>query len=520
MDALEYIKQRKNELKVRPATKIKNADKAKELISKFSKIYIIGDYDADGILGVTSAYLALKELGKEVKVRFPKRFTEGYGLSEKIVNEIIENESTDTLICTIDNGIAAFNEIKKLKDNGFNVLLTDHHLVPTDNGEPIYPPADAIINESDGFSNGNTPWCGAGLVYAILKELDISLSTQTMNNITLLTGIATVGDVVPLVNGNRKLVKEAINIANNMEFLSPSLLMLLQSIGSEKIDEGTFGFQIVPMINAPGRLFDDGAKIVFDTLITPDFASIQELLQLNEQRKDLSFKYTTEAKGDIDEKFACPSIDVPLGICGLVAGNLCEEFNRPSFVFSKQDDILKGSGRSVPGINIVETVKRINDKNPDLIIKFGGHAAAMGLAIKKDKFNDFKKALEEELPKIPQKEFKYDAEVDIRDDFNKIYKEMSGLKPFGEGNPAPVFLLRKYIPKHIKGQDKYALLGRNEEHIKFFNGNISAIGFSMADTYFKEGEPNILDLLITPEENVFRCKKSIQLTINNLRAAK
>lgn len=523
MNALDYIKERKNNLKVKNPTKITNAKEAAKLIHSFNKIHIIGDYDADGILGTTSAYMILTELGKEVTVRFPKRFSEGYGLSENIVNEIIENISTDTLICTIDNGIAAFNEIKKLKEAGYAVLLTDHHLVPTDNDKPIYPPADVIVNESDGFSKGNTPWCGAGLIYALMKELDLPLSEQTTRNVTLLTGIATVGDIVPLINGNRKLVKEAIKIANEMNFLSPAILMLLKSIGSEKIDEGTFGFQIVPMINASGRLYDDGAKGVFDILTCTDNEkiayNIQVLQEINEKRKDLSFEFTNLARSETNYNCAIPSLNIPQGICGLVAGNLCEEFHIPAFAFSEKDGVLKGSGRSVEGINIVEIIRKIDKENPGLIIKFGGHAAAMGLTIKKDNFEKFKETVEKALPEPEDTVFKYDAEVDMRDDFNKIYKEMSSLAPFGEGNPAPVFLLKGYIPKYIKRTDKFDLMGKNKEHIKFFNGKINAVGFGMSNLYFMQNCPDVLDLLITLEENVFRCKKTIQLTISDMKPA-
>lgn len=514
MKALEYLEKR--EIKNKPATKVKNIKEAIELAKKFDKFYIIADYDCDGVCAGTSAYFLLKEFGKDVTVRFPRRFSEGYGLSIKIVDEIIDNIDTDTLICTVDNGIAAYDAISKLKEHGYSVLLTDHHLVPVEDDEPKYPPADVIINESDGFSKGNTPWCGAGLVYTIMKELEVS--HQCENNITFLTGLATVGDMVPLINGNRKLVKDSLKIANEMQYLSEGILTLLKYLNIEYITEDTYGFQLAPMINASGRLYDNGAEGVFNILISKDIEktrkNVQILSAINKKRKDLSYELTKKAKYMItgDERVIVSGLNVPLGICGLVAGQLTEEYNVPAFVFCEVDEnTLKGSVRSVDGINIYQRVKNI--AKPELITGFGGHAQAMGITIKKENFNAFKAAIEEEITeKAPLKEFKGDAFIDAEDDLEKIYKKMSSLAPFGMGNPAPVFEYRQYK------FDNYAILGSNGEHIKFQNG-VTGLGFSLAEKYQKMNCPTVLDLLVTPSMNVFNCKKEIQLMINDLRPA-
>lgn len=518
MKALDYIRERKAGLKCNPATKVKNLKEAIELAKQFDKFYIIADYDCDGICAGASAYFLLKEFKKDVTVRFPRRFSEGYGLSLKIVDEIIENVSKDTLICTVDNGIAAYEAIQKLKDNGYTVLLTDHHLVPVENNTPQYPSADVIINESDGFTKGNTPWCGAGLVYTFLKELNVS--HQCENNVTFLTGLATVGDMVPLINGNRKLVKESLKVANDMQYLNEGILTLLKFLNAELITEDTYGFQLAPMLNAAGRLYDNGAEGVFNILISKDIdktrQNVQILSDINTKRKDLSYKYTQKANYIItgEENVIVSGINVPQGICGLVAGQLTEAYNVPAFVFCEtSENTLKGSARSVDGINIYERVKNVATSHPELILGYGGHAQAMGLAIKKENFNAFKEALEEEIKeKMPKKEFKGDALIEAEDDLNELYKEMSSLAPFGMGNPAPAFEYKGYR------FDDYVILGEHEEHIKFRNG-VTAIGFSLADKYKQLNYPRELDLLVTPSVNIFNCKKEIQLMINDLRAA-
>lgn len=522
MEALEYVKKRREELKYKPPTKVKNVKEAIELAKKFNKFYIIADYDCDGVCAGASAYFLLKEFEKEVTVRFPKRFSEGYGLSIKIVDEIIENIDKDTLICTVDNGIAAFNAIKKLKDNGYTVLLTDHHLVPTDDGKPLYPPADVIINESDGFSKGNTPWCGAGLIYTIMRELEVS--TQCENNITFLTGLATVGDMVPLINGNRKLVKDSLKIANEMQYLSEGIMALLKHLNIEFITEDTYGFQIAPMINASGRLYDNGAEGVFKILIDKDVERIRQNVQIlsaiNTKRKDMSYELTNKAKLMItgDEKVIVSSLNVPLGICGLVAGQLTEDYNVPSFVFCETDEnTLKGSVRSVEGINIYQRVKNVATAHPELILGYGGHSQAMGIAIKKENFEAFKKAMEEEIvEKMDSKEFKGDASINLGEDLDKLYKELSYLAPFGMGNPAPVFEFKNYALTNPF--NKFTIMGKHEEHIKF-NNEVVALGFSLADKYKELNYPDKLDLLVTPSVNVFNCKKEVQLMISDLRAS-
>lgn len=514
MNAVEYLEQRKKELKCKPHTVVKNIKEAIELAKQYEKFYIIADYDCDGICAGTSAYYLLKEFGKDVTLRFPKRFSEGYGLSLKIVDEIIDTVDKDTLICTVDNGIAAYDAIKKLKDNGYKILLTDHHLVPVTNGETLYPPADVIINESDGFSKGNTPWCGAGLVYTLMEQLDVS--HQCKNTVTFLAGLATVGDMVPLVNGNRKLVKEALQIANEMEYLYEPVLALIKFLNSEIITEDTFGFQLAPMINAAGRLYDNGAEGVFKTLTGDNRDNIKVLGDINKKRKDLSFYYTNMAKNIVNKKdtVLIPEIDVPLGICGLVAGQLTEDFNVPSFVFHQTDEnTLKGSVRSVDSINIYQRVKNVATRHPELILGYGGHAQAMGIAIKKENFVDFKKAITEEIQeKEETKEFTGDAIITPFDDFKKIERLMNFLAPFGVGNPAPVFQMYGYTVNNTN------ILGEHKEHIKFY-GDMTALGFSLAQKYEEYNSPLKLDLLVTPSVNVFMCKSEMQLLINDLRPA-
>ena len=260
--------------------------------SQNAPITVIGDYDADGVCATGGLYLLLRELHADnIKLRLPRRMSEGYGLSEKIVDEV-----NGGVIITVDNGIAAIPAIKKAKEKGMVVLVIDHHEPKMDNGQIVLPEADLIIDPhvpdhliQKGVAVKSTfnEYCGAGLVYKLAQAM--IPGTKTLKKISAFAAIATVADVMPLVSDNRNIYHEGIRSIRDRD-ITPGLQCMINLLQSDNIvNEGDIGFKLAPMLNAPGRLYDDGANISLQTLITGNYTNAtmmaQELNGINDVRK-------------------------------------------------------------------------------------------------------------------------------------------------------------------------------------------------------------------------------------------
>ena len=479
----------------RAAARIMRAINLHEMIS------LVGDYDVDGVCSVSEMREALLDAGADdVYVRLPRRFSEGYGMSAKIVDEIESG-----LVITVDNGIAAIDAIAKAKEKGLDVIVIDHHLPVMNGGYAIYPKADIIVDPHIYDLDPSVYfkyYCGAGLVYKVVQYMRISQKTK--DTISTFAAIATVADVMPLIGDNRNIFNIGIrNIA--LRRTTPGLQVLVERLQTDnKVSETDIGFKIGPMLNAPGRLYDDGAMKSFSVLVERNWKKaadmVTELNNINELRKKKKEDAIQRAKEMIDRdcQYGVNPIvivdpETEEGIVGLVSGNITEEFNVSSIVFTEKNGFLKGSARACENDNLKEALDAVNDRHPEIFVGYGGHKAAAGVAIKKEYLQLFIDEMQEVMPEAQPKsnEIIYDLEISSGE-LKDMTDEVRKYAPFGEGNPQIIFKVNnfKLVPT---GKDFYTEYAGGT--VKFFGAGCEAIGFSLMEKYKREKFPTEMDFV-------------------------
>lgn len=518
--------------------KIKGLFEAIQLISDniYNPIWIINDYDGDGNCAGVITYLTCSQAGGNPVLRTPRRFSEGYGISHKIVDEILSKCDKPGLVIMVDNGITAIEQVKRLKEAGFSVMVLDHHKAKNE-----YPDADVLIDLTDGQHDetvlGFTPYCGAGIALKVMEaynEYIGGISERALNTAKILAGFATVSDVVDIKNGNRKVVKECLDMVNGIISgkdipVTAGLKAFIQQIGTSDFNEGIIGYKVGPMLNAPERLKDGGANIVFRAMLasTEKEAAkyISQLVVLNDMRKKKSRAETDFAMEEIslhglhDKKIICLASSVfSEGLCGIIAGKITEKFHRPSIVFSlRKDKTLKGSGRSVDEVNLFALLEKLNEH----FLGFGGHEKAAGIAMKQSDFFDFTNEANNLLSNVnyDMDTVYYDMDLNLSD-ISAMSEKIKPYAPFGEGNPKPVFRIRNFVISP-KGSDFYSFMGDNKEHFKVRSSNdIEAMGFWMSDKAAELQYPKKIDMLATLSERTYLGNKIIQLEMIDFEKSK
>lgn len=477
LDLNQFLNGSRHDYKIKYIDEL--ANKVNEFIKKKKPIVIVGDYDVDGVTASAIMYMTLKKLGANVKVRLPRRLSEGFGLSEKIVDEINEG-----LILTVDNGIVAIDAVKKAKDKGLEVIITDHHL-PSESG--ILPPADIIIDPHIEGTADFADYCGAGIAYKIACEL--TTDEKFLAKMSCFAALGTVSDVMKLNEDNRLIVIEGLkNMTINGNRTTGLYAMLKKNYVDEFITTTDIGFKIGPMINAAGRLYDKGAiqpltLLVQDGEYKPDMAD--KLFDINGIRKKLVEEALPKFEKQISEnnmKNDFPLViyepEIPEGLIGIIAGKLAEKYDTPVFAFSDSEnpDIIKGSARTARQVHL----KELLDKSPEQFYKYGGHAEAAGISIIKSNFDNAKRHLQknciEPLGYVKDDTLYYDLEIDIKD-LPKVYDELEKYEPFGEGNPKVVFKIKNFeITPTPFEETGIKYMGANKNYVKFFGNNVSAFG--------------------------------------------
>jgi len=483
-------------------------------IFKDETVTIVGDYDVDGVVAVFILMMSLKWAGfKDVRYRIPRRFSEGYGISTKIVDEIESG-----LLITCDNGIAQPVAIKKAKNKGLGVIIIDHHLPAADEaGNILIPNADFIIdpNAIEGSADFNG-YCGAGLCYKFACELlgqEMKFYTQLLQGAT---AVATVCDVMELREENYVFVRNGLKKLLMPNLNTTGLYALVSAFQLTKhISAHDVGFKIGPAINACSRMKDDGATEALELLLYSGpfqtaIKKAEEIVSVNDARKAAKKEALIKAESVIAEQ--CLYGDIPLvlyvpgiseGLIGILAGNLSEKYQTPAFIFtdSENPDELKGSARAFGNYH----VKNEMDKCPDLFERFGGHAGAGGMTIKRDNLEELRRVLSDNISDyvIPddEEETYYDLEINASD-IPKVLAELEAYEPFGEGNPQVIFKVNDFsvVPRY--GSYK-KLIGDDESIVKLYSSNSTAIGFDMADKMKRIEKPNKLDLVGTLSYNYF-----------------
>ena len=455
------------------------------------KIYVVGDYDVDGIMSLSELEMIFVSLKiTNYVMRTPKRITEGYGLSRAIVNEILADKDI-SLVILADNGITAIDAVKEFRDNDIDVVIIDHHLRSKDG---IVPNANVILNPmAFGDNNANFHnYCTAGLVFKLAESLNID--SKFLKIINSFAAIGTIADSVPLKLDNRNIVKSGLATLTSKEGRTTGLYALLEKFWClYRCDEDDIGYKIGPCINAAGRLFDNGAKDVYEALkyssnnIDEARKAIEKLFEINNERKGIISEQMPLILNHIEREQLnkLPIIIVkssaPEGVLGILSGQITERFNKPSFVLGQTPEgYLKGSGRSAKDS---VHIKKLLDSCSDLLIKYGGHECAGGVSLKEENFNRFyEKAIEFSRPFVSEENdvLFYDFEIDASEVKNWA-ENIIKYKPFGEENPLPIFYVRNFTCSKDA-----ELLGENKKTIKFTDvNNIAALNFNVSSEIIK-----------------------------------
>lgn len=507
-----------------------------ETIQENGEIRIFGDYDQDGIASVMTLLDGLLFYYDNISYDIPHRVDEGYGISSGMSDKAIEDRVS--LVITCDNGITGFDQVKKLRENGIKVIVTDHHQIEKEDKDgwidQLLPEANCVINPHRLDSKYPfTDLCGAGVSFKLMQALYMKLDGdfEYLESLLEYVAMGTVCDIVSLTDENRIFVIEGLKRLNMTE--KYAIKVLLEEAGwNKEIDEYTLGFIIGPLMNATGRL--STAKLAIELLMEEDMDRIRqlakELVELNNTRKNLTqegfdkcdelVKENSYAKNDVIVLYV-PSIDE--SICGIVAGRIKEKYYRPTIVLTKsaEDGILKGSGRSIETYNMHESIIPFEDK----LESFGGHPMACGLSIKTEQVDDFRHFLNSQS-KLTKNDLEEVINIDTQIKISKLSLEfaekLDKYRPFGKDNPRPVFANKGVDIADIQmiGKDKKTMRINLHQNGRYFN----AIKFNAVDDYeylklkFNNNiKGNKIDIVYYPDVNEFRGNKNLQLRLIDIR---
>jgi len=511
------------------------------------KIRIVGDYDVDGVISVYILYTALKRCNANVDYEIPDRIKDGYGININIIKQAKE-DGVDTIL-TCDNGISAIDPIKYAKDMGLTVIVTDHHDIPFIEDENktrkfISSSADAIINPKQEECNYKfKQLCGAGVAFKLIEVLyeKLSIDKKECYKLIEFLAIATVCDVVDLIDENRIFVKKGLELINNTTTLGMQELIRECEMNEKTLSVYHLGFIIGPCINACGRL--DSAKKGLKLLLSKEeedaIKLAKELVKLNEERKDMTMKgmetaiEIVEKNNMINDKvFVIYIGDVHESLAGIIAGRIREKYNVPTLIITKCENGAKGSGRSIEEYNMFEELVKCKD----LLGKFGGHPMAAGFSLKEENIDEFRRRLNQNTL-LKDDDLLRKVTIDCAlplDSINyELINDLERLEPFGKANSKPLF-----AEKNVNLL-KATILGKNKNVLKFklktkFNTTLDAIYFGdiyefeevINDKYDKEELQKLydgayndvkVDLVFYPSVNEYNGNTNIQIVVQNYR---
>lgn len=508
---------------------MKDADKFVDIITKkieeHKPVRIIGDYDIDGICSIYILFCGLKAAGADVDYVVPHRINDGYGINEHLIDNAI-NEGIDTIV-TCDNGIAAYNQVRYAKDNGITMIVTDHHDVPfeikDDKKVYIVPPADAVINPKQ--ADCDYPFkllCGAGVAYKLISLLydRLGLDKKELEDYIEFMAIATVGDIVDLIDENRIVVKYGLKHIAHTKNTGLRALIEECQLDINNISSYHIGFVIGPCLNASGRL--DTARQAIELMLCKDNEKAhnmaKELIALNNERKSMTEQETQKAielvenTGLLKDRVLVIYLkDCHESIAGIIAGRIKERYYRPTFVITNAEDGAKGSGRSIEGYNMYEEI----NKCKNVLTKYGGHPMAAGLSLAISDIDIFRKMLndneiltdEDLIPKMW-----IDVPMPVSYANIRLVNQLKLLEPFGKGNEKPVFADRNLYVKtaSVIGKNKNVLRCQLETEDGTYVPAVQ-FGINNIDDIPRAGMR--ISIIYYPDINTFNGIMSLQIII-------
>ncbi|MGL5346106.1 MAG: single-stranded-DNA-specific exonuclease RecJ [Peptostreptococcaceae bacterium] len=498
----------------------KAVNRIKKAIENNEKIWIYGDYDVDGVSSTSVLCIYFDSIGYPVKYYIPNRLEEGYGINEDAIKHIYTHGCD--LMISVDCGITSVKEVDLANELGIDVIITDHHECQSE-----IPKALAIINQKQ--EDCHYPFdmlCGCGVAFKLVQALtpEEEFKTSLYNYLEIVT-LATICDIVPLIDENRIIVKNGLKLMSEGKNIGLKELIKVCGVESDKIGSSHIGFSIGPRINASGRL--GYSSLGVELFTTKELSKAKEIANLleekNNERQMIEAKMYQEAEEIIEahERYKTDKVLVIAkegwqhGIIGIVASKLTEKYYKPTILLTIEDGEATGSARSIKGFSIFDALVRCKH----LLNKFGGHDQAAGLGLDSDKVE----ILSEEVNKIANYELNEDdlieninVEFELSDESINLdlVKELHKLEPFGLNNPNPRFIVRDAIIKDIR------YIGVNKQHLKFKiekETTYDCIGFNMAYLGLGFNEGDKVDVLFQLDENNFRGNSSVQFLLKDIR---
>jgi single-stranded-DNA-specific exonuclease len=481
------------------------------------KVIIYGDYDADGICGTAILWETLFALNLNVLPYIPERFSEGYGLNSESIKKIKQEDPSIGLIITVDHGIVAAKKVEKAAKLGIDVIITDHH-------EPakVRPKSFATVHTTK-IGGAAVAWI---LAREVKKRFKISSSKLKNGDGLDLAAIGTIADQLELLGPNRSFAKFGLVALNKTKRAGLTSLFKEASIKQGEIGPYEVGFMIAPRINATGRLTQamDSLRLICTTSKKRAEELALSVGKTNAERQKIVEKVVLHAKGTLgngDKKgvIVLASEHYHEGVIGLAAARLVEEFYHPAIVLSKKGKVSKASARSIPGFNIIETIRKLES----LYLEGGGHPMAAGFSIDTAKIDRFKKEINKlSVPLLTKeillKRLRIDLEVDFNQLNSQLLEKLKSFEPTGLGNPTPCFLATS-----VQAVDA-RLVGREKTHLKLrlVKDGIAfdAIGFGWGHFFENLTPGSLFDVAFRLEENIFNGYKSLQLKILGIRLTK
>lgn len=520
-------------------------DRVQRAIQNHERITIYGDYDVDGVTSVCTLYLYLKSKGADVGYYIPNRAGEGYGVSIPAIEAL--KESGTNLIITVDTGITAIDEVKYAKEIGIDFLVTDHHECRAD-----LPDACAVVNP-------HRPDCeypfkelaGVGVVFKFVSAYEeracgctrIEAASNIFSNYADLVAIGTIADVMPIKSENRIIVSYGLKMVENTN--RRGLIALIEAASAKsdgarnerrkkrtKITTGYIGYTLAPRINAAGRIrsAERAVELFLSTNPTEASAIAEELCLANKERQAEENKIIQEAYAKIEQDNMENDSVIVLdadgwhhGVIGIVASRITEKYSRPTILVSfepdpdgiKDEDVGKGSGRSIKGLNLVDALCYCSD----LLVKFGGHELAAGLSVARGNLAAFRKKINEyarenldEEAMIPTVEA--DCEVLLQSVNMNLAEDLQILEPYGVGNPIPNFVMYDVNVNEIvavsEGKHTRLSIGEGKHTLSamYFSNPPSSLNFFNGDK---------VDVLFNIDINEWMGRRSVQLIIKDIR---
>lgn len=511
---------------------LKDMEKAvsilQEKIENRNRIRIIGDYDIDGVMSTYILLESLRGLGCDVDMMIPNRITDGYGINEHLIEQAWQ-EGRDTII-TCDNGIAAVTQIRKAKDLGMTVIVTDHHEVPFEDLEggrkEILPPADAIVNpKQKACSYPFAGLCGAVVAMKVMEALYEKMAPEVdlVDKMLPFAGIATIGDVMDLQDENRILVKEGLQRLHHTTNLGLQELIRVNNLEPENISPYHIGFILGPCLNASGRL--DTAKRALQLLLADsrEEAAVLagDLKNLNESRKEMTAQGLEKAIEQVESTSMMEDTVLVVflpecheSLAGIIAGRLRERYHKPSFVLTRGEEGVKGSGRSIESYSMYEKLCECKE----YLTKFGGHPMAAGLSLEEENVERFRRKLNEQSG-LTEEDLVEKVTIDVPMPIHYIRKdlvqELSLLEPFGKGNEKPLFAQKNLWISQMR------VFGKNRNVVKMRltdeNGYpMDGVYFGNGDEFAEEGrEKRKISIVYYPDINMYQGRESLQVIIRH-----